>query len=109
MKKRIGLFIFVICFMTLSLTSCTVNWFDRTYDVPWWTIVIPSVLIVAVALWLAGRHISYQAYVCPECGKKFYPMFWQAAFSVHMNNDRVLKCPHCGKKGFCHLSRDQEY
>lgn len=109
MKKRIGKFIFVLCFALLSLTSCTVNWVDRTYEVPWWVIVIPSVLFVVIAWWLAGKHISSQEYVCPECGKKFYPKWRQAAFSVHMNDDRVLKCPHCGKKGFCPLSRDREY
>ena len=109
MKKRIGIFIFAVCLTMLSLTSCTVNWFDRTYEVPWWVIVIPSALIVVISLWLAGKHIASQEYICPECGKKFYPKWHQAAFSVHMNDDRVLKCPHCGKKGFCHLSRDKEY
>ena len=108
MKKRIGIFIFVLCFITLSLTSCKVNWLDRTYDVPWWVVAVPSVLIVGISLWLAGKHISSQEYVCPECGKKFYPTWRQAAFSVHMNNDRVMKCLHCGKKGFCPLSRDKE-
>lgn len=106
-KCKMGL---LLAFLTFCLTSCqvNVNWFGKQYPVPWWVIVIPSVVIVAVALIMAGKHIASKQYVCPECGKKFYPGFWQAMFSVYMNDDRVLKCPHCGRKGFCHVARDAE-
>jgi DNA-directed RNA polymerase subunit RPC12/RpoP len=105
MKKLIVFFI-VVCVMAFSLTACQVNWLDEQFTVPWWVIVIPSVTIVAIAWFAAAKHITTQKYVCPECNQSFYPKLRNAAFSVHMNDDRVLKCPHCGKKGFCPPSRE---
>ena len=96
--------------LTFCLTACqvNVNWSDKQYSVPWWVIVIPSIGIVAVALILAGKHIASKEYVCSECGEKFYPKFWQAMFSVHLNDAHVFKCPHCGKKGFCHKTKKDD-
>ena len=105
MKKLIGFFT-VLCVLVFSLTSCQVHWLDQQFTVPWWIIVIPSVSIIAFAWFVAAKHITSQKYICPECGKTFYPKLKDAAFSVHMNDNRVLKCPHCGKKGFCPLSRE---
>ena len=87
-------------------TSCQVNWLDKQYTVPWWVIVIPSVIIMTCSLLLAGKHITSKEYVCSECGERFYPKFLPAMFSVHLNDARVFKCPHCGKKGFCNPVRD---
>ena len=106
MKKLIVFFV-VLCAVAVSVTSCQAHLFDEQFTVPWWVIVIPSVLIVALAWFAAARHITSQKYVCPECGKTFYPKLKDAAFSVHMNDNRALKCPYCGKKGFCPLSRDR--
>lgn len=109
MKKiwKMGL---LLAFLTVFLTSCriNVNGFGEQYSVPWWCIVIPSIAIVIVALVFSGKHIASKEYVCAECGKKFYPKFWQAMFSVHLNDTRVFKCPHCGRKGFCHMARDED-
>ena len=58
----------LICFATLSLTSCHVNWFNTHYDVPW----------------------------------------WKAAVSLHMNDDRGFKCPHCGRSDFYRISDKRE-
>ena len=89
-----------------SLTSCQVNLGEAHFTVPWWAIVIPSILIVVIAWFAAAKHVASQKYVCPECGKSFYPKWWNAAFSVQMNDDHALKCPHCGRKGFCPPSRE---
>ncbi len=105
MKKLIGLFT-VFGIMIFSLTSCQAHWFDKQFTVPWYVIVVPSIAIVLIAWFTATKHIISQKYVCPECGKTFYPKWKDSAFSVHMNDNRVLKCPHCGKKGFCPLSRE---
>lgn len=107
MKKILALFV-LICILTVLLTSCQVNWFDQQYDVPWWVIAVP-VTIFSVLVWIvAGKHIASKKYVCPKCNKTFYPKWWKAALSIHMNDDRVFKCPHCGRKGFCPLSRETE-
>lgn len=107
MKVRLVLFI-LICTMTVLLTSCQVNWFDRQYDVPWWGIAIPVVVFSAIVFFAAGKHIASKKYVCPKCNKTFCPKWWKAALSIHMNDDRVFKCPYCGRKGFCLLSREKE-
>ena len=107
MKKILALFV-LICILTVLLTSCQVNWFDQQYDVPWWVISIP-ITILSVLVWIvAGKHIASKKYVCPKCNKTFYPKWWKAALSIHMTDDRVFKCPHCGRKGFCPLSRESE-
>ena len=92
--------------LALCLCSCRVNWFGRQYDAPWWMIAIPTVLILASAWFFVGRAIAKREYKCSECQKTFYPTWWKASFSVHMGSDRVFKCPHCGKKGFCKLKKD---
>lgn len=107
MKRRI-LSILTVCFTMLSLTSCKVNWFDKQYDVPWWVIAVPVLVFSAIALFAGGKYIASKKYVCPQCQTSFHPKWWQAMFSIHMNDDRVFKCPHCGRKGFCPLSRESE-
>lgn len=107
MQKSCFLFLLVIA-LALSLVSCQVNWFDRQYDVPWWGIAVPILIFLAIAFFAVGKHIASKKYVCPKCNKTFYPKWWQTAFSIHMNDDRVFKCPHCGRKGFCPLSRETD-
>ena len=100
-------FVFITVALTFSLTSCKVNWFDQKYDVPWWVIAVPVVIFSAIVFFVAGKLIASKEYVCPKCNKTFHPKWWQAAFSIHMNDDRVFKCPHCGRKDFCHISKNK--
>lgn len=103
-----------ICFIIggvvalLLLTACEVHFGTARYDVPWWVIAVPDVLIVILVWILAGKFISKRKYVCTECGKSFHPKWWAAGVSVHMNSDRLFRCPHCGHKGFCPPSRDSD-
>lgn len=103
--KKIS-FVFSVLFLPLCLTSCEVHWFDESYDVHWWVIAIPTLLILAAAWFFDGKAISKKEYRCPKCQRNFYPTWWKAAFSVHLNDDRVFKCPHCGRKGFCKPADD---
>ncbi len=109
MKKLLSVILF-LSVLVFGLTSCqiNVNWLGKQYPVPWWMIVIPSIVIIAVALVFSGKHVASKEYVCSECGEKFYPKFFQAIFSVHLNDARVFKCPHCGKKGFCSSVQDDD-
>lgn len=104
--KRIA-FVLLTTVLAFSLTACRVNWFDRHYDVPWWTIAVPIVVFDAIVCFAAVKYIASKKYVCPKCNKSFYPKWWQA-FSFHMNGYRVFKCPHCGRKGFCSLSKESD-
>ena len=85
----------------LSLTSCETHIGSRQYEVAWYVIAIPTVLIIVSAMAVAGIVLSKNTYVCPECGHRFHPKWWQAAVYLHVNSDRVFKCPKCGRKGFC--------
>ena len=107
MKRSITI-VLIIGVNLFFLTSCEVNWFDQQYDVAWWVIAVPVVVFSAIVWFAAGKHIASKKYFCPKCNKSFYPKWWHAAISIHMNDDRVFRCPHCGRKGFCPLSRDTE-
>ena len=105
MKRKLFVFSLLITLMTLTLTSCKVNWFDKQYDAPWWAVLIPTVVFVAAVLFAAGKFIASKEFVCPKCGGKFHPKWWVAMVSLHIGSDRYFKCPHCGKRRFCHVSR----
>ena len=107
MKKRI-LAILTVCIISLSLTSCKVNWFDKQYDVPWYCIAIPVAIFTCIMFFAAGKYIASKKYVCPKCHMSFHPKLFAAMFSIHLNDDRVFKCPCCGRKGFCPPSRERE-
>lgn len=109
MKKM--LYSFSCLGILFFLTSCDVHFGTTHYDVPWWYIAIPtaifSTLICLIAFPVAGKHLAKKKYVCQKCGKTFHPKWYVAMFSIHINDDRLFKCPYCGQKGFCHLSEDQ--
>ena len=99
MKKY--LLLLVTAISVLSLTSCTVNWFGDTLDVPWYFVVIP-VLFVFVVLYIA---IILATYVCPQCKTEIRPKWYDLSICFHFGNKRVVKCPKCGRKGFCEKKR----
>ena len=91
----------LLTFSALFLTSCRVNWGSNHYNVSWWGIAIPMIAICAVVWIVAGKNFSKKKFLCPECRKTFSPKWWNAALSLHGNDKRVYRCPHCGRKGFC--------
>ena len=91
-----------------TLTSYKVNWFDKQYYAPWWAIAVPVAIFWAIVLIIAGKCIASKKYVCPKCNKTFSPKLLEAAFSLHMDDYRVFKCPNCKRKGFCPISRETE-
>ena len=104
--KRIFVFgSFVL--LSVCLTSCEVHAFGHSFEAPWWFIAIPYALFVIAVTYFAGRHIASIKYVCPHCGKRFYPKLWAAVFSMHVNDLRVFRCPHCKEKNLCNPSYDQ--
>lgn len=96
--KKILLFLTLLT-VPLFLTSCKVNWFGDTLDVPWYYVVIPVVLVFVVAYAL----IMAQTYICPHCKTKFKAKPYQLYVTVHFNGKRIAKCPNCKRKGFCEV------
>ena len=99
MKK--ALFIFVLVVLILSLTSCKVNWFGDTVDVPWYYVAIP----VTVIFVLGYVILMSKTYICPHCKTEFKAKPHQLYVTIHFNDQRLAKCPQCGKKGFCKIKK----
>ena len=93
--KRIALFLPVMI-VTLLLTSCTVNWFGETRDVPWYYVAIPIVAVFVVTYVI----LMSKTYICPYCHTEFKAKPYQLYVTVHMNRKRYAKCPVCKRKGF---------
>ena len=45
------------------------------------------------------RTVGY--YRCRHCGETFVPKFTPYFVSMHIGTTRHMKCPHCGKWGWC--------
>ena len=102
MKNSIAKTLLLLILLALVLTSCEVHVGDYRTDVKWYVIAVPVIVFAAACFVIAGIVLSKNTYVCPECGERFRPKWWRAVFSpLHDGSDRVLKCPHCGHKGFC--------
>lgn len=89
--------VIALLLLMLSLSGCTVNWFDKQYDVPWFAIAIP----VAVIFLIAHICIMSGTYVCPECGASFKPKWYQVSAYFHFMGKRLIKCPECKKTSYC--------
>ena len=87
--------------ITVSLSSCKVNWFGDTLDVPWYYVAIP-VLLIAVFGYVI---LMSKTYICPHCQTEFKAKPHQLYVTVHMGRKRIAKCPKCGRKGFCEVKR----
>lgn len=94
MKRAIPL---TFMLTALMLNSCHVNWFTESYDVPWWMIAVPVVLILVISHILIVTH----TYHCPDCGECFRPKWYEITVWFHSPRGRVMKCPKCGYSGFC--------
>ena len=99
MKK--ALLVIVLVMLVLSLTSCAVNWFGDTIDVPWYVIAIPVALISVFGYLI----LMSTTYICPHCNTEFKAKPYQLYVTIHMNGKRIAKCPNCQRKGFCKVKR----
>ena len=99
MKKV--LILFLILTTVFSLTSCTINWFGGTKDVPWYYIAIPVALIAICGYFI----LMSKTYICPDCGTEFKAKPYDLSVTVHMMGKRLAKCPNCGKRSFCRIKR----
>ena len=99
MKKVLALIITLT--MVLSLSSCTVNWFGGTKDVPWYFVAIPIVLIAVFGYFI----LMSKTYICPDCGTEFKAKPYHLFVTIHMGRKRIAKCPKCGRTGYCEIKR----
>ena len=81
----------------------TFNWFDEHYYIPMplWMAVIITVLFILVVCAIGGSVLAKNTYACPNCGHLFKKKWYQMMLSLHINDNRWLKCPSCKKKDWC--------
>ena len=89
----------------------TINWFGEWFEIALAagiaSIVVIVLAITFLAVLIALKSLSGLIFVCDKCGCRFRLKSSRYLFSTHMNDDRLLKCPHCNKKGWCSKSHDQ--
>ncbi|MDH7576450.1 MAG: hypothetical protein QHH75_01265 [Bacillota bacterium] len=58
--------------------------------------------LTAGGLFLLVRwHARNTAYICPKCGHFFMISAMEDFLSPHMIDQKLLKCPKCGKRSWC--------
>ena len=62
------------------------------------------VLLAALIVWQA-RTLSRCRFWCPSCGRLFRLPWTKLLFRRHVHEDWLLRCPHCGEKGWCAVRR----
>ena len=65
-------------------------------------LIVIAVVIICTGIGLAcvlDRDAG--VYECKHCGERFVPTMKAYLFAPHMPTSRKLKCPKCGKKGYC--------
>jgi len=87
--------------VTFFLSSCKVNWFGDTVDVPWYLVAVPILVILALSYFI----LMSKTYICPHCKTEFKAKPYQLYVTVHLNRKRLAKCPNCGKKSFCNVKK----
>lgn len=101
MKKTVVLSALTVT-LALLLTSCDARFGGVHYDVSWWVLAIPPAVILMTA------HISLvrKRYRCPVCRAEFRPQWYEISVWLHDGGNRAVKCPHCGRRGFCPPVKD---
>ena len=100
MKRKLILFALAASSM-LFLTSCDIHFGDAHYDVSPFVIAIPVFIICAAICVIAQVSIIRKWYKCPMCQATFRPKWYEMSVWLHDGKRHVVKCPHCGRRGFC--------
>jgi len=93
MKKFL---IFALSLMSaFMLSACESVQADNNYDI--------ALTFIAVVALIVGSHIILisKTYICPGCGSEIKPKWYHFSVGIHFRSKNVVKCPKCGRKGFC--------
>lgn len=90
-----------LCLAVCSACAIRVNWFGQSAMVPWYVVVVPVVAI------LLGAHLYFLScrFICPKCATVIKPKWYEVSVWLHWGDRRVVKCPHCGRRGYCEQKR----
>lgn len=67
--------------------------------------VILVVVMAAAVLGAVAYRLSRCVFTCKGCGGAFRIAWRRALWVQHFHEEYILRCPHCGKKGWCTASR----
>ena len=73
----------------------------------WWLFVAYVVVAVPWAIVISRYYYKSVAYICPQCHEVFKPSFKEMFWAPHTPRTRKLTCPHCGRKGYCVETYDE--
>lgn len=95
---------FLVCF--ISLSSLLVSILLVGYlQLPTWIsvcLIIYGSLVFIIGLSIATiLDVKTGTYECKHCKTKFVPSLKSYFAGAHTLTTRFLKCPHCGKSGYC--------
>ena len=65
------------------------------------TILVICVVFLIPCFYALKLEVSVGAYKCKNCGYEIVPTYSQALNAMHIGTTRYLKCPNCGKRGWC--------
>ena len=99
MKKK--LFLLTIPYLSFLLTSCEAHYSGKSFEVTWYGITIPTVIFILTVLIISHLYIISKTYKCPECKNEFKPKWYEISSWLPVDDKRVMRCPKCGRKGFC--------
>ena len=73
---------------------------------PYWIAgaLLVVVLLAALIVWQACA-LSRCRFWCPSCGRLFRLPWTKLLFRRHVHEDWLLRCLHCGEKGWCAVRR----
>lgn len=108
-KKIIISIIIALVTCVAGYTLIIVSW---VIDMPLWLSILLTAL--GAVIMLVGGALTCVldrdagVYECPHCGERFVPTMKEYILSTHTPTKRKLKCPNCGKRGYCkkRLSKD---
>ena len=73
----------------------------------WWPFAVYMAAAIPWAIVISRYYYKRTAYICPQCHEVFKPTFREMFWASHTPRTRKLTCHHCGHKGFCVETYDQ--
>lgn len=67
----------------------------------WQPFAIGMVFVILLGILMTWMYCKNTDYICPECNTQFKPTLNEFLFSKHTPKTRKLKCPKCGRSGYC--------
>lgn len=73
----------------------------------WWLFAAYVCVAIPWGIIVSRYYYKSVAYICPQCHEVFKPSFKEMFWASHTPRTRKLTCPHCGHKGYCVETYDE--